>query len=77
MNCKPPTLGKLFRAYDKASHELATRRDIEFPAGAKVAFAGMEAEVVTGSLYPDQIRTTMGHMAWRKAKKIDESTEGE
>ena len=68
--CKPSTLGKLFRAYDKAEYELSQRRDIEFPAGTKVFFAGFETEVTPGSLYPHQINTKMGHMSWRNAKRV-------
>lgn len=70
MIAKPCTLGKLFRAYEKAEHELVMRRNEEFPIGTKVEFAGMEALVISGSLYPHQILTTMGHTSWRFAKKI-------
>lgn len=70
MNLKPCTLGKLFRAYDKAEHELIKRRDEEFPEGTKVMFAGMQTEVIPGSLYADQINTKFGHLGWSNAKKI-------
>ncbi len=67
---KIPTIPQLFHAYDKAEYALARRRDKEFPEGTKVIFAGMEAEVVGGSLYADQILTNYGHMSWRCAKKV-------
>lgn len=69
---KSCTLGKLFRAYNKAEYELIKRRDEEFPKGTKVEFACMEAEVISGSLYPHQILTTMGYKRWCTAKKIDQ-----
>lgn len=76
MKTKPCTLGKLFRAYDKAEHDLIVRRDEEFPIGTIVMFAGMKTEVIAGSLYPDQINTKFGHMSWRwKAAKRSEYTE--
>ncbi len=69
-------IDKLFRAYDKAEYELCKRRDEEFPKGTRVEFAGMEADVISGSLYPHQILTTMGHQSWRNAKKITKSGDG-
>lgn len=76
METKPCTLSKLFRAYDKAEYELVKRREEEFPAGTKVVFLNIEAEVIDGSLYPHQINTKFGHMSWRNAKKISQSGDG-
>lgn len=56
---------KLWRDYDKAAHILCNMRDILFPDGTEVNFAGYKARVIDGSLYPHQINTTMGHMGWQ------------
>lgn len=53
-------------------------RDKEFPVGTKVINTwGEVATVKDGSLYPHQINTSIGHMNWRMADKINETSGGE
>jgi hypothetical protein len=57
-------LSKLLAKYHRASAELAAERNKCFPAGARVRskLTGLTATVITGSIYPDQVRTTIGHL---------------
>lgn len=66
-------LKKLERAYDKAASKLRTLRDEIYPIGTKgrCKISGFRAAVISGSLYPDQIRTTSGHMSWRHFEIIE------
>lgn len=56
-------LQKLLIRYEKAAYDLCNERDRLFPVGAKVLskFTGLRATVINGSLYPDQVNTTLGH----------------
>lgn len=68
---------KLFSNYDTAHFNLEQRRNIEFPIGTKVKcrFSDYEAVVIEGSLYADQVNTTMGHMGWRSLEKSNDATD--
>ena len=66
-------LNKLFRAYYKAEHDLIQVRNELFPPGTVVQcslWEGATATVIPGSLYPHQINTDSGHMAWQFATKV-------
>lgn len=69
-------IDKAFRAYDKAEHELIKLRDSEYPPGTMVKFGIMDwiVHVQAGSLYPDQVLTSSGHVSWRHLKKVNIST---
>lgn len=68
-------LKKLFREHDKAAYALAKKRDELFPPGthvrSKQSPSYMTTKVSSGSLYPDQVNTTFGHMSWRYLEKIE------
>ena len=57
-------LSKLSAKYHRASAELAAERNRVFPYGARVRskLTGLTATVISGSLYPDQVNTTIGHL---------------
>jgi hypothetical protein len=73
MKAKGSTLGKLFRAYDKAANDLIQIRDEEFPAGTKVR-SRINPEftdiVKDGSLHADQVNTSYGRMSWQYLEKV-------
>jgi hypothetical protein len=68
------TVDKLHETYYKARDEMEIKREELCPVGCRVVYklTGTVAEVTGGSLYPDQINTTKGHMAWRYCKRVDE-----
>lgn len=65
---------KLFREYERAAWKLVEERNREFPIGTKVSckILSMVVTVVSGSLYPDQINTTIGHMSWCTIEKVEQ-----
>lgn len=65
---------KAFREYDKAYFRLLELRDKLFPAGSLVRsemLGSVEAVVKQGSLYPDQVLTSIGHVSWRRLERIN------
>ena len=67
-------LQKLTAQYWKVAGELMIERDKLFPIGSKVRskISGRTATVIEGSLYPDQVNTTMGHNSPQSLEVINE-----
>ena len=67
-----PEIKKLHLQYQRAEGALTKKRDWLFPVGTQVISdnTGYYATVIGGSLYPDQINTTIGHIAWKNAKVV-------
>jgi hypothetical protein len=68
-------LQKLLYQYEKAAHALCSERDKLFPIGSKVRskWTDLTATVIAGSLYPDQVNTTMGHNSPYSLEVINEN----
>lgn len=66
-------LRKLRANYNRAAGSLANARDAAFPPGCRVRskLLDMEAIVREGSLYPDQVFTTLGHMSFTSLERIE------
>jgi hypothetical protein len=64
-------LDRHLREYAKASARLVCLRDDLYPEGSKVSMFGrVEATIIRGSLYPDQVNTDKGHMGIRNIRLV-------
>ena len=63
---------KAHTEYWKASSKISELRAKIYPARVKVRslISNTEATVIEGSLYPDQVNTTKGHMGWLHLIKL-------
>ncbi len=69
---------KLEYKYDKAAYKLRKLRDELYPVGleGKCKILDIRVTVKDGSLYPDQINTTMGHMSPRNFIPVELAVKG-